>query len=57
MRTSNKGGCKSTVPELKDNIRKASAHIKLKIGRDLLHNWKSIHRSAQNKSLEKILVH
>lgn len=35
MRTSTKGGCKSIVPARKDNIRKASAQMKLKIGRDV----------------------
>lgn len=57
MRTSSKGGCKSIVPALKDNIRKASAQMKLKIGRDLLCKRKRFHRSVQNKSLEKISVH
>ena len=57
MRTSNKGGCKSIVPALKVNIRKASAQMKLKIGRDILGNRKRFHKNVQNKSLEKILVH
>lgn len=57
MRPSNKGGCKSIFPALKDNIRKASAQMKLKIGRDMLHNRKRLHRSTQNKILEKIPVH
>jgi len=57
MRTSNTGECKSTAPALKDNIRKASAHMELKIGSDLLGNRKRFYGSAQNKSLEKVLFH
>lgn len=31
IRTSNRGGCKSIVPALKGNIRKANTQMKLKI--------------------------
>lgn len=55
-RTSNKE-CKNIVSALKDNIRKASAQMKLKIGRDILHNMNRFHWNAHNKSLENILVH
>lgn len=56
MRTSNKGEYKSIVPACKDNIRKASAQMKLKIGRDILGKRKIPQACSEQKSLEELLV-
>lgn len=53
---SNQGGCKSIVPALKDNIRKANAQMKLKIVKRYLEEDIPQACSEQKKKIEDPLT-